>query len=89
MHFTNAGGNKVELAPGCTARWDPIGGGLIRYFLENGLKIEFQKGRNSDSKLDQADDFGTFRTRALIAARIFDLNIEQVGETNAFKFVAS
>ena len=36
-----------------------------------------------------ADDFGTFRTRALIAARIFDLNIEQVGETNAFKFVAS
>jgi hypothetical protein len=87
MHFVNAEGKRITLIAGCTACWNQSGGGLINYFLENGMQIEFQKSRNSDPKLNQADNFETFRTRAMIAARLYGLNIERVGETNVFKFV--
>jgi len=88
MHFTNARNEKVTLVPGCMICRDDVTGTVL-FFLENGMRVEFHKDRNSDPMLaGHVDDLAVFRNRALIAARLFGLNIEpfSTGE-KAFKFV--
>jgi len=87
MYFKNSEGERVALAAGSSVCWNSTDK-MVRYFGPNGMLIDYVKdGANEPTFDGVVDDFGSFRIRALAAARWFNMNIKPVPKATAFEFI--